>query len=132
MSEDPRITGIHHVGITVSDLGHSLSWYTRVLGFTEVTRFTIGPMSKAMVRLGPVALSLVSHGAAAVGGLFDEHRAGLDHLSLAVPDPDGLRAWAARLDEAGVEHSGVVKGATGSLIAFRDPDNIALELYTLG
>ena len=42
-----------------------------------------------------------------------------------------LASWMARLDEAGVAHSGIqVTPATGSaLIAFRDPDGIQLELY---
>lgn len=131
MSENPGVSGIHHVGLTVTDLDRSVAWYTSVLGAEGISRFDIGPMSKAMVRLGPVTLSLTSHGAGAVGGPFDEHRAGLDHLSLAVPDIAALRTWASRLDRAGVEHSDVVKGASGSLIAFRDPDNIALEFYTL-
>lgn len=42
-----------------------------------------------------------------------------------------LSAWVARLDAAGVPHSGIqVTPATGSaLVAFRDPDGIQLELY---
>ena len=48
-----------------------------------------------------------------------------------MPDTAVLRAWEARLGSAGVENSGIVRGATGALIAFRDPDNIALEFYTL-
>jgi glyoxylase I family protein len=45
--------------------------------------------------------------------------------------PAGLEAWAVRLTDAGVTHSGVkVTPTTGfTLIAFRDPDNIQLELY---
>lgn len=135
MSAYPQITGVHHIGITVTDLDTSVTWYTRVLGARELRRLDrrldIGPMTKALVQLGPVTLGLVSHGRTAAPGPFDEHRAGLDHLSLAVPDTAVLRAWEARLGSAGVENSGIVRGATGALIAFRDPDNIALEFYTL-
>ena len=28
------------------------------------------------------------------------------------------------------EHPPIAKGSTGDLLAFRDPDNIALEFYT--
>lgn len=131
MTSTPQISGIHHIGITVSDLELSADWYQQVLGFTELTRLEIGPMSKIMVQHGSIVLSLVSHGKTAVPGDFDEHSTGLDHLSFSVPDRAELESWAQRLDDAGVEHSGVVEGATGALIAFRDPDNIALEFYTL-
>jgi glyoxylase I family protein len=66
-----------------------------------------------------------------VPGPFNERRTGLDHLSFAVPDRAALEAWVARLDEHNVVHSDIVSGSTGDLVPFRDPDNIALELYTL-
>lgn len=132
MSRNPGIAGIHHIGITVTDLQASVEWFTSVLGAEEVERFDIGPMSKAMIRLGDVTLSLVSHGPAGIAGPFDEHRVGLDHLSFAVPNAGVLKTWSGRLDDAGVQHSGIVAGAMGSLLAFRGPDNIALEFYTLG
>jgi glyoxylase I family protein len=55
----------------------------------------------------------------------------LDHLAFGVASEEELQAWADRLTEAGVAHSGVkVTPQTGSaLIAFRDPDEIQLELY---
>jgi glyoxylase I family protein len=40
-------------------------------------------------------------------------------------------AWATWLDELGVEHSGVIdtdKPVPYSVVVFRDPDNIQLEL----
>ena len=45
-------------------------------------------------------------------------------------DRPALEAWVARLDAHGVVHSDIVSGATGDLVPFRDPDNIALEFYT--
>ena len=77
-----------------------------------------------------VTVTFVVHGGLAVPGPFDERRTGLDHLSFAVADRLGLEAWRARLDEHGVVHSDIVSGSAGDLIPFRDPDNIALELYT--
>jgi catechol-2,3-dioxygenase len=60
---------------------------------------------------------------------FDERAVGLDHLALRVPDRTALEAWAKHLNDLGVEHSGVQEEMGGSLIAFRDPDNIQLELW---
>ena len=37
--------------------------------------------------------------------------------------------WAARLDELGVAHGDIVDAGYGSGLSFRDPDNIALELF---
>jgi catechol 2,3-dioxygenase-like lactoylglutathione lyase family enzyme len=125
-----EITGIHHVTLSVTDLNRSVEWYVRVLGFEELRRLTHGGLDKAMLRLGGVTVTFVSHGGLAVPGPFDERRTGLDHLSFAVADRAALEAWMARLDEHGVVHSDIVTGSTGDLFPFRDPDNIALEFYT--
>jgi hypothetical protein len=41
-------------------------------------------------------------------------------------------AWAAWLDELGIEHSGVIdtdRPIPYSVVVFRDPDNVQLELF---
>jgi glyoxylase I family protein len=46
-------------------------------------------------------------------------------------DPD-LEAWAGWLDELGIGHSGVIdadKPVPYSVVVFRDPDNIQLEIF---
>jgi glyoxylase I family protein len=129
MSET-AITGIHHVTLSVSELDRTVEWYVRVLGFEEVRRVSHNGLDKAMLRRDGVLVTFVCHGVLAVPGPFDERRTGLDHLSFAVADRDVLEAWVARLDEHGVVHSDIVSGATGDLVPFRDPDNIALEFYT--
>lgn len=63
---------------------------------------------------------------------FDETRPGLDHLAFAVSDRQELDTWVARLGKAKVAHSPVkaansIPGAT--VVVFRDPDNIQLELF---
>ncbi|MCM2428697.1 VOC family protein [Streptomyces sp. RKAG337] len=60
---------------------------------------------------------------------FDEDRVGLDHLSLAVADRGELEAAAAVLDGRGVAHEGIKDIGAGYILEFRDPDNIALELF---
>lgn len=66
------------------------------------------------------------------GQPFDEGRTGLDHISFGVADRASLDAWASWLDELGIEHSGVIdtdKPMPYSVLVFRDPDNIQLELF---
>lgn len=65
------------------------------------------------------------------GQPFRENCTGLDHISFRVAEHADLAAWAAWLDEQGVEHSGVIdttSPAPYSVLVFRDPDNIQLEL----
>jgi catechol 2,3-dioxygenase-like lactoylglutathione lyase family enzyme len=66
--------------------------------------------------------------------IFDECRTGLDHISFAVADRASLDAWAGWLDELDVEHSGAIdvdQPMPYSVVVFRDPDNIQLELIYL-
>jgi len=72
------------------------------------------------------------------GALFRETVAGLDHVGLRLPERADLEAWQAHLEAHGVERCAVAdKPSTqspiadepyGSVLVFRDPDNIQLEL----
>jgi glyoxylase I family protein len=132
----PAVTGYHHFAPTVSDVEASAQWYERVFGMTR--------MPVAFPHHGEedgYALVLIEPRSGLVLGLhhhddnsgqpFDERRTGLDHMSFAVAGRADLDAWARWLDHLGVENSGVVD--TGdpvpySVVVFRDPDNIQLEL----
>ena len=60
---------------------------------------------------------------------FDERRPGLDHIAFGVANRAELEKWSARLDELGVAHGEIKDAGYGSGLSFRDPDNIALELF---
>jgi glyoxylase I family protein len=128
----PAISGIHHVTLTVTDAPTAAAWYRDVLGFEILREFQADGLHKVMLGRAGITIVLVHHGDKATPGPFSERRNGLDHLSLAVADRAALEEWAERLEMLGVIHSPIKEGSTGSLIAFRDPDNIALEFYTLG
>jgi hypothetical protein len=52
--------------------------------------------------------------------------------AVAVADRASLDTWASWLDELDIEHSGVVEADNPmpySVVVFRDPDNIQLELF---
>jgi glyoxylase I family protein len=63
---------------------------------------------------------------------FSETRTGLDHVSFTVPNRDGLDAWERRFAELAIEHSLVNDQNGYSVLVFRDPDNIQLELISMG
>lgn len=126
---EPQIHGIHHVTLTVTDVGVATEWFDQVLGFRLLTRLEHDGLDKAISKRGAAMVTFINHGEA-TSGQFDERRVGLDHLSFAVSD-DELDAWGARLDQLGVTRSPVVDGLNGRLLSFRGPDNLALEFYTL-
>jgi catechol 2,3-dioxygenase-like lactoylglutathione lyase family enzyme len=129
MSSSLSLGGIHHMAITVSDVSRSLAFYTGLLGFEVVVEFE----PRVMVSNGQVVLVLSpppDPAQAPADDRFSEHRIGLDHLSFAVESHADLEAAASLLDEQGVER-GEIKALEGFgiyVMAFRDPDNVQLEL----
>jgi hypothetical protein len=62
---------------------------------------------------------------------FSEFRVGLDDFALVVESRDELEKWVEHLDRCGVEHSGMNDQPYGTVLVFRYPDNIQLELFVL-
>jgi glyoxylase I family protein len=128
----PEITG-QVIILTVSNADHSAAWYCSVLGWEEGDRYVRPDGHVQQVCLadpcGGLQLCLVHHKAGA--GVFDEFRAGLDHLEFLVARRNDLSTWAARLNDLGIPHSGVKEPsyASNAMITFRDPDNIQLEFF---
>ena len=130
----PGITGRIEVNLTVRDPAASASWYSELLGMEELYDSTSDDGRLCYVALvepaSRLVLCLVGH-ADNQGQPFSELHTGLDHLEFLVDRREDLDEWAARLDELGVEHSGVKEpGYTANaMLTFRDPDNIALEFF---
>jgi glyoxylase I family protein len=128
----PGIAG-QVVILTVSEADQSATWYCDLLGMEETSRYVQPDGHVALVHLAEsrsgVELCLISHRPS--GGSFDEFRIGLDHLEFLVARRSDLDAWAARLDELGIGHSGVKEPSytANAILTFRDPDNIQLEFF---
>ena len=125
MAEFPTIT---HVALTVSDLGRSIPWYQQLFDADPVLDEDTGPFRHVVWSVGStlVGLHQFPDGRSET---FDERRVGLDHLAFQCTDRAELEQWQARLDELGIAHGGIVDAGYGSGLSFRDPDNIALELF---
>jgi catechol 2,3-dioxygenase-like lactoylglutathione lyase family enzyme len=129
----PRITGRLVVTLTVRDLPVSATWYAKLLGASEHS-YVDDDGALAQVALSEpesgLLLCLVSH-PGGPGGPFDEAHCGLDHLEFVVAERADLDAWADRLNELGIAHSGVKEPSytTNAMLTFRDPDNIQLEFF---
>lgn len=128
----PAFPALAHVAITVTDLERSVGWYRELFGADPVLDEdeAISGFHHTVFLLGGGQLfGLHTHPGSDPDGLFDERRTGLDHVAFACADRAELEAWAARLDELGIKHGGIVDAPYGSGVSFRDPDNIALEFF---
>lgn len=132
---------IHHVALTVTDVDASIGWYEDVFGLRF--RKDVPHQGGVGKLLADDAFELVivlhRHDATA-GGLFDERSVGLDHAGFLVPGRADLEMWQSNLEAHGVSRAGVAdKPLTqspiadedyGSVLVFRDPDNIQLEFFS--
>lgn len=129
MPTTPTIPAITHVALTVCDLAVSEPWYTELLGAAPVLDEDTGPFRHIVYSIGGTLLGLHGFPELHSSEAFDERRPGLDHVSFGCASRDELVAWVDRLDGLGIAHGGVVDAGYGSGLSFRDPDNIALELF---
>lgn len=130
MSNHIPTGGLHHVVLTVSDLDRSLEFYSGLLGFQKVGELP----RRVLISNGSILLGLGLPPDPSVdpsGDRFDENRIGVDHISFNVDSPALLEDAARVLDHRGVPR-GEIKDLSEAVgiyvLAFRDPDNIQLEL----
>jgi catechol 2,3-dioxygenase-like lactoylglutathione lyase family enzyme len=133
-------TGIHHIALTVTDLDASMAWYEKVFGITYKMEEAHEGGTGKLLADDEWKLTVVLHRHDAnQNENFMESRTGLDHVGLVVPTREDLEAWQAHLAENGVEktdradrpltQSPINDRPYGSVLVFRDPDNIQLEMF---
>ena len=125
-----------HVRLTVTDIARSRAFYDDIFGLPVAFEVPADADETTRARLGFLYGGVIYHlgdsllGLRPVGSdVFHEDRVGLDHVSFTVKSTADLEAAAALLDERGIAHGGVKNIGPGSILEFRDPDNIALELF---
>ena len=129
MTNPTTMPAVTHVAITVTDIEASKQWYTRVLGAEAVLDEDTGPFRHVVYALGNTLLGLHAFPVLSSEEKFDERRPGLDHIAFGCASRSDLEDWAKRLDELGIAHGEIKDAGYGSGLSFRDPDNIALELF---
>lgn len=122
--------GVNHLVLTVTDVDRSVEWYKDLLGFqvaVELGERKIMSNGNVLLAIGPPP----DPAKAITNDIFDENRVGLDHLSFNVNSRDELENAIQLFDENGVSHGEIKDLGPGLgiyVLAFRDPDNVQLEL----
>ena len=115
---------VHHIALRVTERDRSVAFYQDICGFQVVAALP------DVTLLSNGALLLGLRDQAGSDDRFDEFRVGLDHLSFTLGSRADLESAAAILDQHQVEHGEIedMQAFGLSVLAFRDPDNIQLEL----
>lgn len=96
----PVTKGIHHVGLTVSKLEESASFFTSLLGWKEVRRKEDYPA--IFVSDGQVMLTLWALKEVPMEAFNKNKNIGLHHIALTIADEETLNRLHERLKENGV------------------------------
>jgi len=131
MATSIKLGSVHHFALTVTNLERSVAFYTDILNFEVL--MVLGP--KTILSNGQIILALneaPDPTQRPENDRFSEHRAGLDHISFSVASRADLEAAAQLFDQKGISRGTINDLAHAGLpiyvMAFRDPDNIQLEL----
>ena len=125
------LTGIHHLALTVTDVERSAAWYIELLSMVQVVGEDTDDVRYRVLAhpASGMVIGLRQYPVAGAGDRFDEMRTGMDHVAIGVESVDDLTAWEARLKKLGITYTPATKTPIGTVIVFRDPDNIQLEFW---
>lgn len=125
----PKLAGVHHLKLPVSDLDRSIRWYGTRLGYQVVIEFRDHGRRTGVVMTHPdggpdLALNLNPDRAKA--------SAGFDYFSIGVPDRGRIEALAAHLSGLGEAHAGVHFATIGWILPMlHDPDGHEVRFYSM-
>lgn len=127
MTGVPRLAGVHHLKLPVSDLGRSRAWYESRLGYAVAWEYVEDGQLMGLALGHP-------NGGPGLGLRLDPARvagaAGFDYFAIGVPDRAGLEALADRLTALGERHGGIRPGPDGWVLPLlHDPDGHEVRFY---
>ncbi len=132
---------LHHLALTVTDVDASVRWYQEIFGVQHLMDAPHpGGVGKVLADETHDLMIVLHHHDSNDGAVFGETTTGLDHAGFTVPGRADLEAWQAHLEAHGVRRvdvaaepltqSPIADEVYGSVLVFRDPDAIQLELFS--
>lgn len=119
---------IHHICLRSMNFDLTKSFYNKTLGWPLV----IDKPDLIIFKAGSIFLAFKeAHPRDEDHTTFSPFEVGLDHLAITCDSEKELQQFAAKLDIAGVENTGIKTDAILNklYIAFKDPDRISWEYY---
>jgi catechol 2,3-dioxygenase-like lactoylglutathione lyase family enzyme len=131
---------LHHLALTVTDLEASLAWYQEIFDVSlQMEAPHPGGTGMVLADEQRTMMIVLHRHDVNDGERFSERRTGLDHAGLMVTSRAELEAWRDHLAAHGVvpsaeaaspmTQSPIADEPYGSVLVFRDPDNIQLEMF---
>jgi catechol 2,3-dioxygenase-like lactoylglutathione lyase family enzyme len=131
---------LHHLALTVTDLDASVQWYEGVFDVHFLMDVPhLGGVGKILMDPDKQLMFALHRHDDSHGHLFAETTTGLDHAGFMVPTREDLEVWQDHLETHGVvradtadkplTQSPIADEPYGSVLVFRDPDNIQLEFF---
>ncbi|MDQ3662895.1 MAG: VOC family protein [Actinomycetota bacterium] len=129
---------LHHLALTVTDLDASMAWYQEIFDVSLRMEVPHTGGTGMLLTDEQLTLAIVLHRHDGnERERFSEKRTGLDHAGFTVASRSELVSWRDHLAAHGVvpsaeaasplTQSPIVDEVYGSVLVFRDPDNIQLE-----
>lgn len=119
----PKVVGLHHVRIPVSDPMGSSDWLATTFGFETVLITEDEDVVTGTVVRHPSGLFVGLHLDIVRAEALNEFAV----IGLAVFD---IEAWPPYLDAMGTPHTGIIDGHLGKCFTAYSPDRISVELHT--
>jgi glyoxylase I family protein len=132
---------LHHLALTVTDVDASVRWYQDVFGVHYLMDAShLGGVGKVLADDAHTLMIVLHRHDSNDGALFSETGTGLDHAGFLLPRRADLEAWQDHLEANGVvrsdvadkplTQSAIADESYGSVLVFRDLDNIQLEFFS--
>jgi glyoxylase I family protein len=131
---------LHHLALTVTDIDARVAWYQAVFDVHFLMDAPHpGGVGKVLADDAHELMIVLHRHDTNNRGIFAETTTGLDHAGFVVPSRADLEVWQDHLEANGVARmdvadkpltqSPIADEPYGSVLVFRDPDNIQLELF---
>ena len=126
----PNFSAVSHISLSVRDADKTAAWWKEGFSLEQVFAIDDADGWRAIL-LGlteHIAIEFQQHDANQ-GETFDPTRTGFDHMGLKVDSREELDEWQAHFERLGVVHTPVVDREYGSVLTFKDPDQIQFEMF---